>query len=119
MDSIESQPEREVCDAICQEWYPLFLRIVFYLELFWTIFPSIPVESVRIGFLTSGNLGLSFGVSVLYRNRLSKRDCGLILGDLIGDFFLLVGFTRGPVQLCLTRIYLTWRLEVGAWLGVA
>jgi len=57
------------------------LRIVFYLELFWTIFPFNPVESASNAIFHIGNLGLSCGVSQLYRNRLSKRDSGLILGE--------------------------------------
>ncbi len=34
-----------------------FLRIIFYLELFWTVFPSNPVESPRITIFESANIG--------------------------------------------------------------
>jgi len=58
---------------------PPFLRVVFYLELFWTIFPVNPEESAWIAIFESGNLGLLFGANLLYGNWLSKRDSGLIL----------------------------------------
>ena len=48
--------EEQVCDAICQEWYP-FLRVVFHLEPFWAILPSNPLESTRITIFESGNIG--------------------------------------------------------------
>ncbi len=38
-----------------------FLRVVFYLERFWAIFPLNPAESAWIAIFESGNIGLSCG----------------------------------------------------------
>ena len=38
-----------------------FLRVVFYLKLFWTIFASNPLESARIAFFESANIGTLVG----------------------------------------------------------
>jgi len=38
-----------VCGAICHEWYPLFEREIFYLEMFWTFFRSNRVNTAQVG----------------------------------------------------------------------
>ena len=73
---------RRVCDAICQEWYPLFESHF----LFGTILDDFSLQSriicpdhdFRIGeyrYFRKGSIGV-------YRNGLSKRYSGLIMGDL-------------------------------------
>ncbi len=77
--------EEQVCDAICQEWYPLFeSRFLFGTVLDDFSFLSrviCPDRDFRIGKyrdFRSGRIGV-------YRNGRSKRDSGLIMGDLNVD----------------------------------
>ena len=54
---LHNEGREHSCDANREDCSP-FLRVVFYLELFWAIFPSNPAESARIRILESANLGI-------------------------------------------------------------